>query len=103
MLPFIVFAVILCLPLADFALSNRQVVSLGLWPTDYAVVVPVGIGVLVAMAIALVIGALAVWVSSLGQYRRARSAERTVRLLEAQIEELKARVTAPITIPPAAE
>lgn len=93
MLLFIIIAVILCIPLADFALSNRQVVSLGFWPTDYAVEVPIGVGVLAAMAIALALGALAVWFSVLAQRNRARRAERTIRLLEAQIEELKTRVT----------
>ena len=43
------------------------------------------------MAIAFLLGALVVWMSELSQRRRARRAERTVRLLEAQIEALKAR------------
>jgi hypothetical protein len=43
-----------------------------------------------------------VWMSELAQRRRARRAERTVRLLEAQIEELKVRTTPPMSLPPAA-
>jgi uncharacterized integral membrane protein len=99
---FIVFAVILCVPLADFALTNRQVVTLGLWPADYVIEVPVGLGILAAMAVALILGGITVWISVIGERRRARRAERAVRLLEAQIEELKARVSPSIALPPAA-
>jgi hypothetical protein len=52
------------------------------------------------MAIAFLLGALVVWMSELSQRRRARRAEQTVRLLEAQIEALQARVT-PSLLPPA--
>lgn len=92
---FLIVTFILCLPLVLFALSNTEVVRLGLWPTGYGIEVHLSIAILVAMAIAFLLGALVVWVSELAQRRRARRAERTVRLLEAQIEELKARTTLP--------
>ena len=60
---------------------------------------PVLIGM---VAGAVLLGALVVWISELAQRSRARRAERTVRLLEAQVEELKARVVQPISMPPAA-
>jgi len=41
------------------------------------------------MAIAFLLGALVVWTSELGQRRRARRAEHTVRLLEAQVQQLR--------------
>jgi putative membrane protein len=88
---FLIVTFVLCLPLVLFALSNTEVVKLGLWPTDYGIDVPVSAAILVAMAIAFLAGALVVWVSELAQRRRARRAERTVRLLEAQIEALQAR------------
>lgn len=77
-----------------FALSNPVPVRLTLWPTDFAVEVPLSLAILALTATAFVIGALFVWINELGQRRRARRAEHTVRLLEAQVEELKARLPA---------
>ena len=90
---------VVCIPLVLFVLSNTEIVRLGLWPTDYGVDVHLSIAILVAMAIAFLVGALVVWMSELSQRRRARRAERTVRLLEAQIEALQARTA---SRPPAA-
>jgi len=99
---FLIVTFILCLPLVLFALSNTQVVRLGLWPTDYGIDVYLSLAILIAMAIAFLLGALVVWMSELAQRRRARRAERTVRLLEAQVEELKARMTPNMSLPPGA-
>jgi putative membrane protein len=91
---FLIVTFILCLPLVLFALSNTEVVRLGLWPMDYSLDVHLSLAILVAMAIAFLLGALVVWMSELAQRRRARRAERTIRLLEAQIEALTARTPA---------
>ncbi len=99
---FLIVAVILCLPFALFALSNMEPVRLGLWPMDYAGEMPVSLAILGAMAVAFLLGGLVVWVAELGQRRRARQAERTVRLLEAKIEELSARPAISLSLPPAA-
>jgi uncharacterized integral membrane protein len=98
---FLIVTFVLCLPLVLFALSNMEVVRLGIWPTDYGVEVHLSLAILIAMAIAFLLGALVVWMSELGQRRRARHAERTVRLLEAQIEELKVRAGVTMSLPPA--
>jgi uncharacterized integral membrane protein len=99
---FVIVAIILCFPLVLFALSNTEVVRLGLWPTDYGIDVHLSIAILAGMAIAFLLGAFVVWISELGQRRRARRAERTIRLLEAQIVELQARVVPSMSLPPAA-
>ena len=93
----LLIALPLLLLLVLFALSNRQPVSLHIWPTDYAATLPLSLAVLGSMAVAFLAGGLLVWVSELVQRRRARRAEQTVRLLEAQVQELKARLaeTAP--------
>jgi uncharacterized integral membrane protein len=98
---FLIVTFVLCLPLVLFALSNTEIVSLGIWPTDYRLEVHLSLAILVAMAIAFLVGALVVWTSELTQRRRARRAERKVRLLEAQIQALQAR-PAPMSPPPAA-
>jgi|KBSMisStandDraft_5_1062788.scaffolds.fasta_scaffold1657467_2 lipopolysaccharide assembly protein A len=82
----------LLLLLVLFALSNTAPVRLGLWPSDYSLQMPVSLAVLAAMAIAFLAGGVIVWLSELGQRRRARQAEQAVRLLEAQVQELKARL-----------
>jgi lipopolysaccharide assembly protein A len=81
-----------------FALSNTQNVHLGLWPlpTDFAVDAPLSIIVLAGMAIAFMLGALELWFTALRARRRARRAENQVTLLEAQVQELKARNAAPV-------
>jgi uncharacterized membrane protein affecting hemolysin expression len=76
-------------------------VRLGLWPMDYGIEVHLSLAILVAMAIAFLLGALFVWISELSQRRRAWQAERTVRLLEAQVEDLKLRTAPPMSLPPA--
>lgn len=81
-----------------FALSNTTPVRLGLWPSDYTLQLPLSLTVLGSMAIAFLAGGVTVWVSELAQRRRARRAEQTVRLLEAQVQELKARL--PHSLPP---
>jgi uncharacterized integral membrane protein len=98
---FLIVTVILSLPLVLFALSNTQIVRLGLWPLDYGLELHLSVAILGAMAIAFLLGAFVVWLSALAQRRRARRAENLVRLLEAQIEDLKARVVPPLSLPPA--
>src|SRR4051794_17246792 len=111
---FLILTIILCVPLVLFALSNPTPVHLTLWPADYVLDAPLSVSILVAMAVAFLLGAVIVWFSSLAQRRRARRAERMVRLLQAQIESLKAEnkararanaTTAPgrqLALPPAA-
>jgi uncharacterized integral membrane protein len=85
-----------------FVLSNRRPVSIGLWPTDLVWDVPLSIALLLAAAVAFVFGALLVWISELSQRRRARRAEHAVRLLEEQVQSLKAQLGPPVMPPPAA-
>jgi|ERR1700722_3162728 putative membrane protein len=92
----LLIALPLLLLLVLFALSNRQPVPLRFWPTDYSLVLPLSLAVVGGMAVAFLAGGLLVWMSALAQRRRARRAEQTVRLLEAQVQELKARHPPPL-------
>jgi lipopolysaccharide assembly protein A len=82
------------LVLVTFVLSNRQPVTISFWPTDVRWDVSLSVALLIAAAVALVVGAVMVWISELGQRRRARRAEAAVRLLEEQVQELKIRLGA---------
>jgi uncharacterized integral membrane protein len=75
-----------------FALSNTAPARVGLWPTDLAVEAPLSLLVLVAMAIAFLLGALATWFVGVGARLRARRAEQSVAALRAEIQALTARL-----------
>lgn len=77
--------------LVAFALSNRQVVQLGLWPTDIVVNAPLSITILMASGLFFIVGALMTWGVGVVTASRARHAERTVRQLEAEVRALRAR------------
>jgi putative membrane protein len=98
---FLIVTFVVCLPLVLFALSNTEMVRLGIWPTDYSLEVHLSLAILIAMAVAFLLGAMVVWMSELSQRLRARRAERVVRLLEAQIEALEARTGTSTSLPPA--
>jgi uncharacterized integral membrane protein len=93
--PFLVLLVL-------FALSNTAPVRIGLWPTGLSLEMPLSLAMLCGMALAFLIGGLLVWVSELGQRRRARRAEQAVYLLEAQVQALKARLPQTALGPPPA-
>ena len=95
----LLIAVPLLILLVLFVLSNRAPVRLGLWPTDYVLELPLSLTLVGAMAVAFLAGGLLVWLTELPRRRRARRTEEQVRLLEAQVEELKARQPALPTLP----
>ncbi len=94
MLRWIIGAPLLLL-LVLFALSNPQPVRLTIWPFDLALEAPLSLAVLLSMAVAFLIGALIAWLGTLAAIARARRAEEKVRLLDAQVNELKARLPPP--------
>ena len=92
----LIFALPFILLLIVFALSNAGSVSLGMWPTDLLVDVPLSLAVLGAGAVFFLLGAFVVGIGSLSQRRRARRAESRVRALERELEVLRAR---PVVVP----
>ena len=86
--------------LVAFALSNQQVVQLGLWPTDILVDLPLSVTVLVAAGLFFIAGAAMTWGSRLALGNRARRAERAIRQLESQIQALRARPSNSGLLPP---
>ncbi|MBN8890868.1 MAG: hypothetical protein BGP12_02540 [Rhodospirillales bacterium 70-18] len=83
-----------------FALSNTQTVQVGLWPTGWSATLPLSIAILTAMAIAFLMGALILWVSTLAAIHRARRAEHNARQLETQVQGLKALLDQRPKLPP---
>ena len=83
-----------------FALSNKQAVELGLWPTDVQIELPVSIAVLAIAGLFFLFGALVAWSGTLSERSRAKRAEATVRQLEAQLASVRANRTALSLAPP---
>ena len=81
-----------------FALSNKQAVQLGLWPTDISVEAPLSVAVLLAAGVFFVAGALMTWGGTLALRGRARRAEMAVTQLQAQLRAMKTR-PAPASAP----
>ena len=94
----VLLAVPLLLILVIFALSNKQVVRLGLWPTDILVDVPVSLAVLSVAGLFFLAGAFMTWGGVLSLRARARRAEETARRLEAQVQSMRARPA--LSLPP---
>jgi uncharacterized integral membrane protein len=86
---------LLFLPLAGvvalFALSNRDPVSLRLWPFEPSLQMPLGIAVLLAAAAGFLLGAVIVWLSDLPARSRSRAAQRRAASLERELDGLRAR------------
>jgi lipopolysaccharide assembly protein A len=94
----VLLAIPLMVILVVFALSNKQVVRLGLWPTDVVIDVPVSLAVLGIAGLFFLFGALVVWTGALAERSRARRAEATVRQLEAQLAAMRSRPA--LSLPP---
>lgn len=97
----ILVAIPLIVILVAFALSNQQEIQLGLWPTDIVISLPLSVAVLVAAGVFFIVGGFMTWTTALGARARARTAERTVRQLEAQLEAMRARPADLPLLPPA--
>lgn len=87
---------LLTLPLlaaiAAFAVTNREAVSLELWPLPFVVTVPVFLVILAAVAVGLAIGALATWLSAGIQRREMRRRGRRIAALETEVQTLRRRI-----------
>jgi uncharacterized integral membrane protein len=82
-----IIAVLFLIVLLSFVLSNREPVTVGFWPTDARWDMPLSIALLIAAAVALIVGAAMMWISELRQRRRAHHAEVALRRLEEQMQE----------------
>ena len=93
-----VVAVPLLLIMISFALSNRDPVTLWLFPFgELPFDVPLSLAILAAMGFGFVLGGLRLWGQALRHRRAARKAEDAMRLLEAKHQALQARLA---SVPP---
>lgn len=98
-----IVAAIIVLLVVIFALSNRQSVDVGFWPTGYVWTAPLSLAVLAVAAVFFIAGALLGWSGTLSARGRARRAEAALQLIEAQRPVPDAAPVAPLppSLPPA--
>ncbi len=87
------FSWILTLPLIAvaviFAIANRELTTLDLWPFEASPRLPLFVILLACVAFGLVVGGLATWLSAAPTRRRARQARRRVAELEREAARLR--------------
>ena len=71
--------------LIPFAVSNREPVSLGLWPLPFLVGLPLYLLVLLLLLIGFIIGAAAGWLGGRNARRELRRRRRRVEALEREL------------------
>jgi uncharacterized integral membrane protein len=70
---------------AAFAISNRLVVSLALWPLPFAIDLPLYLLVFAALLIGFVVGAIAAWLGGRHRRRELRRSRRRIGALEGEL------------------
>lgn len=91
-------ALIITVPVAVaavlFAISNRELVTLSLWPLPFTLEAPVYLATLVALVVGFLAGGLVAWYSQGRNRRRARRSSDRVAYLERELKETQARAAA---------
>jgi lipopolysaccharide assembly protein A len=82
--------VVIAAVLASFAASNRETVSLALWPLPFAADLPLYLAMLGALGMGLLLGAFAMWIGTAGRRREARRRNRRIAALERELTAAKA-------------
>ncbi len=82
-----IIAVPFLLLLVLFVLSNTEMVTLRLWPTDLAQPVPLAIAVLASMAIGLLVGGAMLWFGKIAAMRATSRANARIAALELQMRQ----------------
>ena len=83
-----------------FALSNRQLVELDLFPTDVSIDIPLSAAIFTAMALGFFLGGIVVWFTALRYRRAAKRAQETIRQLEARVRAMTAPANGQLLLPP---
>ena len=78
--------------LALFTVSNRQAVSLGLWPLPSVLDLPLYLAILAALLIGFVAGALCAWIAGRRGRREGRRRGRRIAALERELAATQAQL-----------
>jgi uncharacterized integral membrane protein len=89
---FWIFVALVATVLALFAVSNRAVVSLGLWPLPFILDLPLYLVIVAALLVGFVVGALAAWVAGRQRRREGRRRGRRIAALERELAATQAQL-----------
>ena len=92
---FWIFVLVVALVLALFAVSNRESVTLGLWPVPFLVEIPLYVAMLAALSVGFVLGQLAAWIAGRQRRRDARQRRRRLASLESELRATQAQLLGP--------
>jgi lipopolysaccharide assembly protein A len=81
--------------LIPFALSNREPVSLGLWPLPFFVDLPLYLLVLLLLLAGFVIGAATTWICGRRKRRELRRGRRRLEALERELTAARPQLVVP--------
>jgi len=88
----IIVAVVAAL-LALFAASNRESVTLGLWPLSFVVGLPLYLAILSALLIGFISGVVAAWIAGRRRRRETRRRSRRIAALERELAATQAQLS----------
>ena len=88
--------------LALFAASNRETVTLLLWPLDLALQLPLYVAIVGAFLIGFLFGGLAAWNAGRHRRREARRRRRRITALEHELAATQAQLPGAAASPPGA-
>ena len=89
------FILLLAVMLALFAVANREVVSLGIWPLPFVLRVPLYLAVLAAVLVGFITGALAGWLGGRRMRGERRRRGRRIAALERELAATQAHLPPP--------
>jgi uncharacterized integral membrane protein len=92
--------VLIAVVLILFAVSNRETVSVGLWPLPAAVELPLYLMVLGMLLVGFVAGELVGWIGGWHWRREARRSRERIAMLERELEAERAH---PVAVPPSTD
>ena len=83
------FAIVIFTAALVFAVSNRQDVSVSLWPFDLMVTMPIFIMSLGCLALGMLFGGIFVWIGTLSHRLAARRLGKDIALLSDKLQEVE--------------
>jgi hypothetical protein len=87
-----------------FAVSNRETISLSLWPLPFLVALPLYLPFFLSLLVGILIGGCAAWISGSRDRSELRRRRRRIEALERELAVTQSRLedgTAPVTALPA--
>jgi lipopolysaccharide assembly protein A len=75
-----------------FAVSNREIVALELWPLPFEVSLPLYLPFFLALLVGFLIGASAAWVGGGGHRRELRRRRRRIEALERELAAIQSQL-----------